>query len=103
MKVTLAPASAAAVSGDTALKPTTATAAFTDPAFAANAPAALELYICEHVSVEFVLPGEERPLTVRCVVRNRRRRNYGMEFIALGEAGHGSLSLIDSILHNLAQ
>jgi hypothetical protein len=66
----------------------------------ANAPAALDLYICEHVSVEFVLSEAEKPLTVKCVVRNRRRRSYGLEFIALCESGQEALSLVDSILHN---
>ena len=77
------------------------------PADVASAPAAadagglIELYICEHVTVEFALPDSGRSITVKCIVRNRRRNTYGFEFIPHSEAGHEGPTLIESVLHCL--
>ncbi len=78
-----------------------------NPTNVASAPAAdgsgdeIELYICEHVTVEFALPDSGRSITVKCIVRNRRRHTYGFEFIPHSEAGHEGPTLIESVLHCL--
>ena len=74
----------------------------TNVASAPDAADTIELYICEHVTVEFALPDSGRSITVKCIVRNRRRHTYGFEFIPHSEAGHEGPTLIESVLHCLS-
>lgn len=68
----------------------------------AGGSAAIDLCICEHVTVAFTPPHSRQTIRLRCVVRNRRRQTYGLEFRAQRETGHDGLDLIDSILHDLS-
>lgn len=64
--------------------------------------AGAELKIREQIAVEFTPAYQGTPIRVRCVVRNRKDYNYGVEFELDTEADQEAVAEIRSILGGMA-
>jgi|SRR5437016_8291560 len=58
----------------------------------------VELAIGAQVAVEFTPPYSGQSVRVRCLVRNRQRYTYGMEFITENDSDYESVGQIESTL-----
>lgn len=63
--------------------------------------AGLELTLYEEAAVEFTPPYSGNPIRVRCIVRNRKGYNYGLEFLTTTEEDCDNVEQIRSVLRGL--
>lgn len=63
--------------------------------------AGIDLCTCEQVTLEFTPAGSGQTLRLKCAVRNRRGRIYGMEFLVEHDDDFHNIRQLDVILGRL--
>ncbi len=63
--------------------------------------AGVEVPVGGHLAVEFTPPYSGTPIRVRCVVRDRRGYNYGVEFLLESDSDHERVADIRAALRGM--